>query len=76
MGRNTPSLRIVVYEYVERFRKIAEIMPPSEREFLEYYLEDLESTLSMCMHTGVVDPLEIFILHLIRRFSYLKRIEK
>ncbi|MEM0004477.1 MAG: hypothetical protein QXE10_02465 [Desulfurococcaceae archaeon] len=69
MGRNTPSLRVIVNEYVERMRRIAEILPPDERSFLEDYLEDLDSTLSICMHTGVADPLEVFLVHLIRKVS-------
>ncbi|MEM0368718.1 MAG: hypothetical protein QXS24_02740 [Desulfurococcaceae archaeon] len=69
MGRNTPSLRVVVNEYTSRLRKIAEALPPNERSFFEKYLEDLDSTLSICMHIGIVDPLEVFIVHLIRKLS-------
>ena len=69
MGRNTPSLRTVVNEYSERLRKIAEVLPFEERVFLEEYLKDLDYTLSLCMHTGVADPLEVFLIHLIRKLS-------
>lgn len=67
MGRTTPSLRILVGDYVARLRKIAEMLPAGERAVLEAYLEDIESTLSITMHTGVVDPIEVLLLHLLRR---------
>ncbi|MEM2024899.1 MAG: hypothetical protein QXW94_01230 [Desulfurococcaceae archaeon] len=73
MGRNTPSLRIVVREYVARLSKIAEILPPSEKKLFDCYLEDLESTLSICMHTGVADPVEVFLVHLIRKLSCFEK---
>lgn len=71
MGRNTPSLRLVVREYAERLRKMAEVLPPSERALVERFLEDIEITLSACMHVGVADPIEVFILHLLRKLRDL-----
>lgn len=71
MGRSTPSLRAVVREYVERLRRIAQVLPPDERELVERYLEDIEGTLSACMHVGVVDPIEVLVLHLVRRVGGL-----
>lgn len=71
MGRTTPSLRVVTREYIDRLRKIAESLPPEEQKLVEKYLEDFETTLSISMHTGVVDPLEVFLLHLIRRIRAL-----
>lgn len=69
MGRTTPSLWSSVSEYVERMRKISEMLPTEEREFMEYLLEDVESTISLCMHTGVVDPLEVLLIHFARRIG-------
>jgi hypothetical protein len=71
MGRTTPSLRIVAKEYVERFRKVSELLPQRERILVEKYLEGFDDTLSLYMHLGVVDPLELFILHLVRRIREL-----
>jgi hypothetical protein len=69
MGRSTPSLWISVSEYVERLRKISEMLPKDERGKILCFLEDLESTISFCMHTGVVDPLEVLFVHLIRKMD-------
>lgn len=73
MGRSTPPLRTAVREYVERLRKTSEVLPPQERLLVEKYLEDMETTVSAYMHTGAVDPLEVFLLHLIRRLGELCR---
>lgn len=67
MGRTTPPLRTIVREYTERFRRVAELLPPEDRVLIEKYLEDLDSTLSIYMHVGSVDPLEVFLLHLVRK---------
>lgn len=71
MGRSTTPLRLVVKEYTERLRRTAEVLPPSEKELVEKFLEDVETTLSACMHTGVVDPMEVFMLHFLRRMKDL-----
>ncbi|QOR94039.1 hypothetical protein IMZ38_05195 [Thermosphaera chiliense] len=69
MGRSTPSLWISVSEYVERLRKVSEMLPMDEKEGVLRFLEDLESTISLCMHTGVADPLEVLFIHLIRKMN-------
>uniref|UniRef100_A0A7C2BKH6 Uncharacterized protein n=1 Tax=Thermosphaera aggregans TaxID=54254 RepID=A0A7C2BKH6_9CREN len=69
MGRSTPSLWISVSEYVERLRKISEMLPGDERERILRFLDDIESTISLCMHTGVADPLEVLFIHLIRKMG-------
>ncbi|MEM1634772.1 MAG: hypothetical protein QXF49_07460 [Thermosphaera sp.] len=69
MGRTTPSLRSSVSEYVERLRKISEMLPSKEKEFMNCLLEDIESTISLCMHTGVADPLEVLLIHFIRKLG-------
>ncbi|MEM4441012.1 MAG: hypothetical protein QXS14_06035 [Desulfurococcaceae archaeon] len=71
MGRTTSSLRSMVKEYVERIRRTAESLPPDEKLVVEKFLEDIETTLSIAMHVGVVDPLEVFLLHLVRRLRTL-----
>lgn len=69
MGRSTPSLRVVVNEYIERLEKLIETLPDGEKSFFKQYLDDIETTLSICMHTGVVDPVEVLLIHLLRRLS-------
>lgn len=71
MGRSTPSLKAIVNEYIARLEKIIETLPEDEKQFFKQYLNDIETTLSICMHTGVVDPLEVLIIHLIRKLSKL-----
>lgn len=71
MGRNTSSLRIYVSRYVERIKKLAELLPPDEKQFIEVFLQDLETTLSICSYTGVADPLEVLFFHFIRRLAQL-----
>lgn len=71
MGRNTTPLRAVVREYVERLRRTAEVLPPGERALVEKYLEDIEVTLSACTHAGVVDPIEVFLVHFLRKLKDL-----
>lgn len=73
MGRTTPSLRVLVGDYVDRLRRIAEMLPREERLLVEAYLEDIESTLSISMHTGVVDPVEVLLLHLLRKLRDICR---
>lgn len=67
MGRTTPSLRMVIREYIDRLRKTAEMLPGGEQEVIREYLEDIESTVSMAMHTGIADPVEVLLLHLLRK---------
>ena len=71
MGRSTPSLRVVVRDYVERFKRAAEMLPREDRALVDRFLEDLETTLSAYMHVGSVDPLEVLILHLVRKMREL-----
>lgn len=73
MGRTTPSLRAVVYNYASRLSKVSEILPPSEKQLFDCYLEDIDFTLSLCMHVGVADPIEVFLVHLIRKLNRLSR---
>jgi len=71
LGRNTPSLRVIIDSYIERLRRVSKMLPPEERAFLELLIEDIESTLSVYTHIGVVDPIEIIIVHIIRRLNFL-----
>ncbi|MEM0379830.1 MAG: hypothetical protein QXX35_00410 [Desulfurococcaceae archaeon] len=73
MGRNTPSIKTIVYKYVNRLSKIVEILPQEERIIFTNYLNDLETTISICSHIGVDDPLEILFIHLLRRMKDLHR---
>lgn len=72
MGRNTSSLRIAVTRYLERINRLAEVLPPEERQYIEEFLQDIETTLSLCSYTGVADPLEVLFFHLIRKLAQLK----
>ncbi|MEM1525918.1 MAG: hypothetical protein QW775_03450 [Ignisphaera sp.] len=72
MGRNTSSLRIAVARYVERIKKLSEVLPPEERQYIEEFLQDLETTLSLCSYTGVADPLEVLFFHFIRKLVQFK----
>lgn len=69
MGRSTPSLRASVEAYASRLRKAAEALPPDERRIVEEFLEDLESTISAFAHYGAVDPMEVLLLHVVRRMA-------
>jgi hypothetical protein len=71
MGRTVPPIKPVVDNYVYRLKRLSEILEEREAEFLEYFLEDIDSTVSLCMHIGVSDPLEVLFIHLLRRLSML-----
>lgn len=73
MGRTTPSLRVIIREYIDRLKKTSEILPDNEQELIREYLEDIESTMSLAMHAGVVDPVEVLLLHLLRRLGEICR---
>lgn len=69
LGRTTPSLRQLVEEYVNRFSKMYELATGGDKEKFRAFLEDLDTTISMCAHIGVVDPLEVLLIHLVRRLD-------
>jgi hypothetical protein len=71
LGRTTPSLRASVEDYAKRMRRVADMLPLEDRVLVEKYLEDIELTISAYTHTGLVDPLEVFIVHLVRRLREL-----
>jgi len=71
LGRTTPSLRTTIEDYTRRIKRIAEVLPLEERVLVEKYLEDIETTISVYTHMGLVDPLEVFLVHLIRRLRDL-----
>jgi hypothetical protein len=71
MGRTTPSLKTAVEDYVRRFRRVSEILSSEDKIFIERFLEDLETTVSAYSHIGSTDPLEIFLIHLLRRIKIL-----
>lgn len=73
MGRNTTSLKVIVNRYVERVKKLSLLLPLEEKVFVEDFLRDLDSTISICGHTGVEDPLEVLLIHLIRKIAQLKK---
>jgi len=73
MGRNTSSTRAVLSRYVDRIRRIMDLVPPDEKFFFEDFLKDIESTFSLVGHVGVEDPVEILIIHLIRKTARLRR---
>jgi RNAse (barnase) inhibitor barstar len=73
MGRNTTSLRAIVNRYTERIKKLSELLPPDERKIIEEFLRDLDSTLSLCVHTGVEDPLEVLFIHFLRLYTHIKK---
>lgn len=69
MGRTTTPLRQVVYRYVERLERVAELLGPEFERGLESFLEDLDETISAFSHTGAVDPLEVLLAHTIRKLA-------
>lgn len=74
MGRTTSPLKQVVHRYVERLVRVAELLGPEYEEGLKSFLEDLDETVSAFSHIGAVDPLEVLVAHVIRKFATTREI--
>ncbi|MGC9010460.1 MAG: hypothetical protein ACP5I7_07615 [Sulfolobales archaeon] len=73
MGRNTSSLRAALSRYSDRIRRIIDLLPADEKIFFEEFLRDIDTTFSLLGHVGVEDPLEIIVIHLMRRIAQLEK---
>lgn len=69
MGRTTTPLRQLVDNYVERLKRVSTMLSRQEREAVLEFLSDLDNTASILSHEGVVDPLEVFLVHLLRKLG-------
>ena len=69
MGRNTTPMKQIINNYVVRLEKVAGMLSPQEREAILYFLKDLDETTSLLSHTGVVDPLEVLLIHFLRKLG-------
>lgn len=70
MGRTTPSFRMAVYKELDRLFKIIDLLPVHEKEVFYRLLDGIEDTISLYTHVAAPnDPLEVIIIHLIRRIA-------
>lgn len=68
MGRTTPSIRMALYKELARMNRLINKLPPREADKIRNMLEDIEDTLNLFMETtGAIDPLEVLLLHFIRK---------
>ncbi|MCE4606131.1 MAG: hypothetical protein F7B59_02215 [Desulfurococcales archaeon] len=70
MGRTTPSLRVVVKRQLSRIESILNLLPECEAERARRLFDDIDETISLYTHsTGPTDPVELLLVHLIRRIA-------
>lgn len=69
MGRSTTPLKQVVYCYLERWNRVIELMDQREADCIRKVLEDIDSTISLFTHVGAVDPMELILLHVLRKLA-------
>lgn len=67
MGRTTPSQKLAFIEEFERIKKLIERLPEKEREIWIKALEDVEETYNLYSDISISDPLEIIIIHILRK---------
>jgi hypothetical protein len=73
LGRTTTPSKVLVRKYVERWRRLAKLLPSSEGEALKELLKDVDETASLATHVGVADPLEVMLIHVVRQLIECRR---
>ncbi|MCE4614275.1 MAG: hypothetical protein F7B60_01910 [Desulfurococcales archaeon] len=70
MGRTTPSLRVTVKRQLSRIESILNLLPECEAERARRLFDDIDETISLYTHSnGPIDPIELILVHLIRRIA-------
>ncbi|MEM0355624.1 MAG: hypothetical protein QXT88_01910 [Desulfurococcaceae archaeon] len=67
MGRSITPLKQLIYRYLDRWVKALELLDQREAQCMKKFLEDIDTTISVFTHFGMVDPMEIMVFHILRK---------
>lgn len=73
VGRSTTPAKALTRKYVDRWVRLANLLPAGEGEVLKEVLSGVDETASLAAHVGVADPLEVMLIHVVRLLIRCRR---